>query len=199
MRSFGWKGSWTWMNEWIKYEGDWRTAPATPGLFIKVFGYSVLQTNFYSFLGAVNKICQLTLADNGGRSVRKMWHLKDIDEKNPEYFLSEALKVTILRKVSRFLAFSIKWQSLLHSKMNLDVYKTLWGFFQTIRESHASYITQTVQSSAMQCSAKQCGAVQCSAKQWIIVQYTKGQFNSCKNSELQWSAVQCCLCVGSTV
>ena len=39
----------------------------------------------------------------------KKRHLKDIAEKNQGYFSSGALQVTILRKVSRCLAFSQKW------------------------------------------------------------------------------------------
>ena len=39
----------------------------------------------------------------------RRWNLKDIDEKNQGYLKSGALQVTILCKVSRFLAFSRKW------------------------------------------------------------------------------------------
>ena len=39
----------------------------------------------------------------------RKWHLNRIDEKNHSYFLSGALKVTILRNISRCLAFSRKW------------------------------------------------------------------------------------------
>ena len=49
--------------------------------------------------------------------VLRRWHLKGIDEKNQGYFLSGALHVTILRKVSCFFK-KMGWQSLLHGKMN---------------------------------------------------------------------------------
>ena len=39
----------------------------------------------------------------------RRWHLNRIEETNQGYFKSGALKVTILRKVSRCFAFSTKW------------------------------------------------------------------------------------------
>ena len=65
--------------------------------------------------------------------------MKDIDEKNQGYFQSVALQVTILHKVSKFLAFSRKWvgKALLHGKMNLDV-KIL--IYASVNTTHSWYL-----------------------------------------------------------